>query len=402
MNIVIIDDESVICDGLSHMISNINTTYHIIGVFTDASEALQTSDWDNIQLVFTDISMPGMDGLKFLRLLKEINSYIMVVIITAYAKFEYAQEAIKYQVLDYLLKPVDKKQLTDILKKAEFEYQKRNMLEQDASYLASHIEQLRKYFFMSRIFDESYMSPDKLNETLIRYKLDDKLVDLYVIKTCHKKSELKKILSGLEDADLCFYLYGSDSIYTVLSLYNPAIKKSTLTISNLEDTFVSAAEGLSVSDNLSDVYLSLLSNLNEKLKKVNLYNEKSLPIITDPAIGKTFSPNVANIVEYIRKNYSKHLSLARISEEIYLHPNYLSNIFKKEVGITLTDYLNVYRVMSAEKLLLDPKNKIYWVTEQVGFVNQRYFGEVFKKVTGMTPTQFRQAAFLTNQSELSE
>lgn len=396
MNIIIIDDESVICDGLSHMISSINSAYHIIGIFTDASEALQTSDWDSIQLVFTDISMPGMDGLKFLRLLKKINSSIMVVIITAYAKFEYAQEAIKYQVLDYLLKPVNKKQLTDILEKAECEYQKCNMLEQDASYLASHIEQLRRYFFMSRIFDENYMSPDKLNETLIRYKLDDKFVDLYVIKTSQKKSELQKALSSLENANLCFYLYGSDSIYTILSLYNSAIKRSALTISNLEGTFVSA-EGLAVSDNLSDAYLSLLSNLNEKLKKENLYDEKSLPIITDPAAEKVFSPNVTNIVEYIRKNYSKHLSLARISEEIYLHPNYLSNIFKKEVGITLTDYLNIYRIMSAEKLLLDPKNKIYWVTEQVGFVNQRYFGEVFKKVTGMTPTQFRQAAFLTNQ-----
>lgn len=396
MNIIIIDDESVICDGLSHMISSINSAYHIIGIFTDASEALQTSDWDSIQLVFTDISMPGMDGLKFLRLLKKINSSIMVVIITAYAKFEYAQEAIKYQVLDYLLKPVNKKQLTDILEKAECEYQKCNMLEQDASYLASHIEQLRKYFFMSRIFDENYMSPDKLNETLIRYKLDDKFVDLYVIKTSQKKSELQKALSSLENANLCFYLYGSDSIYTILSLYNSAIKRSALTISNLEGTFVSA-EGLAVSDNLSDAYLSLLSNLNEKFKKENLYDEKSLPIITDPAAEKVFSPNVTNIVEYIRKNYSKHLSLARISEEIYLHPNYLSNIFKKEVGITLTDYLNIYRIMSAEKLLLDPKNKIYWVTEQVGFVNQRYFGEVFKKVTGMTPTQFRQAAFLTNQ-----
>jgi len=397
MNIIIIDDESVICDGLSHMISSINSDYHIIGIFTDASEALQTSDWDNVQLVITDISMPGMDGLEFLRLLKKINSSIIVVIITAYAKFEYAQEAIKYQVLDYLLKPVNKKQLTDILKKTDCEYQKRNMQEQDASYLALHIEQLRKYFFMSRIFDENYMAPDILNETLIRYKLIDKFVDLYVVKTSQQKPELQKALSNLEDTNLHFYLYGADSVYTILALYNQESSNSTLPVLNFKGTFV-FSKHLSVSDNLSDAYLSLLSNLNTKLKKENsLYNGKSLPIITDPAAGKTFSPNVANIVKYIRKNYSKHLSLTQISEEIYLHPNYLSNIFKKEVGITLTDYLNVYRIMSAEKLLLDPKNKIYWVTEQVGFVNQRYFGEVFKKVTGMTPTQFRQATFLPNQ-----
>jgi len=85
-----------------------------------------------------------------------------------------------------------------------------------------------------------------------------------------------------------------------------------------------------------------------------------------------------------------------------VHPTYLSNLFKKQTGITLIDYINHYRVEKAKELLSDPLNKIYWITEQVGFVNQRYFSQVFKRITGLTPVEYRTHCIIHHTDKRNE
>ena len=94
-------------------------------------------------------------------------------------------------------------------------------------------------------------------------------------------------------------------------------------------------------------------------------------------------------IQYIQEHYQQPLSLGQIAEAVYLHPTYLSNLFKKQTGYAVVDYINMVRVQHAKTLLADPRNRIYWIVEQVGFSNQRYFSAVFKKNTGLTPMQYR-------------
>ena len=63
MNIVIIDDEPVILNGIAGMVPQMDPDWHIFDRFGDAEEALNNCDWDEVQVVLADISMPGMDGL---------------------------------------------------------------------------------------------------------------------------------------------------------------------------------------------------------------------------------------------------------------------------------------------------------------------------------------------------
>ena len=100
--------------------------------------------------------------------------------------------------------------------------------------------------------------------------------------------------------------------------------------------------------------------------------------------------SVRMAIQYIREHYRQSLSLGQIAEAVYLHPTYLSNLFKKQTGYAVVDYINMFRIQRAKDLLKDPRNRIYWIVEQVGFSNQRYFSAVFKKNTGLTPMQYRQ------------
>jgi len=120
MNIVILDDEAIICEGLSAMLAahggrqwNLFATYH------DAEEALETCDWDKIDLLIADINMPGLTGLELLSTLRERGHETLVIIISGYTQFEYARKALHHDAVDYVVKPYPPKKLFMAIEKAE-------------------------------------------------------------------------------------------------------------------------------------------------------------------------------------------------------------------------------------------------------------------------------------------
>lgn len=90
----------------------------------------------------------------------------------------------------------------------------------------------------------------------------------------------------------------------------------------------------------------------------------------------------------VENNYANNISLAAVSELIGLTPPYLSALFKERTGQTFTEYLVSVRIRKAKELLRTGSFKIYEVAEQVGYADVRYFGEIFKKKTGLTPKEF--------------
>lgn len=95
--------------------------------------------------------------------------------------------------------------------------------------------------------------------------------------------------------------------------------------------------------------------------------------------------------EYIDKNYQEDINLNKISNYVSLSKNYFCNIFKKETGITIWDYLIRIRMEEAKRMLLETEQKTYEISERVGYDDPSYFGRLFKKYTGFTPMEFRES-----------
>lgn len=95
--------------------------------------------------------------------------------------------------------------------------------------------------------------------------------------------------------------------------------------------------------------------------------------------------------EYIDKNYQEDINLNKISNYVSLSKNYFCNIFKKETGMTIWDYLIRIRMEEAKKMLLETEQKTYEISERVGYDDPSYFGRLFKKYTGFTPMEFRES-----------
>lgn len=101
-----------------------------------------------------------------------------------------------------------------------------------------------------------------------------------------------------------------------------------------------------------------------------------------------YSPKIQKAIDFINKNYSKPITSKDICSWLGISEFYLSRLFKKETGLTLTEYLTNYRIEVSKTLLSSGKYKIYEIAEMVGYKNSQYFSHVFKKITGKNPLNY--------------
>jgi len=98
---------------------------------------------------------------------------------------------------------------------------------------------------------------------------------------------------------------------------------------------------------------------------------------------------IQKIKAFIKSNFNTDLSLNKLAEEFFLNPSYLSTYFKKETGITISEYITKVRVNNSKELLKNLDLPIYNIAEKVGYSDYRYFCTVFKKLCGVSPLQYR-------------
>jgi len=107
---------------------------------------------------------------------------------------------------------------------------------------------------------------------------------------------------------------------------------------------------------------------------------------------QSYSKPVRQVLEYIREHYAEKITLALLAEHTGLSTFYLSTLIKKETGLSLTGHINMTRVEESKKMLLNKNTNIIEVADRVGFLYQNHFSTVFKKITGMTPTEYIKSA----------
>ena len=101
---------------------------------------------------------------------------------------------------------------------------------------------------------------------------------------------------------------------------------------------------------------------------------------------------VDTVKAYIGENYAQRLTKADIAAQVFLNPDYLAKLFKKETGTALTDYLTQVRIEKAKALLRDGTISLTDVATQTGFDYYSYFSTIFKKATGVSPSDYRKNA----------
>jgi len=104
---------------------------------------------------------------------------------------------------------------------------------------------------------------------------------------------------------------------------------------------------------------------------------------------KGYSLMVKQVIDYLNANFAESISLTGVAEHFGLSPSYLSRLLRAETGINFVDLVSKARIEAAKRLLRNPRLKVNEVGERVGYKEYAYFYQVFKKIEGMSPKEFK-------------
>ena len=270
--VMIVDDEKFVRRGIIEDTDWALIDCEVVAEASNGEEALELARQTKPLLVISDINMPKMNGLQLAEKLLAEYPETKVIFLSAYDEFEYARQAVRIGVSDYLLKPYDDGEL---------------------------------------------------------------------------EASVQRLLHGIS----LNAAHGSDR------------------------------SGISAADDASGT-----AGANTASSAVNRIDEL-IPLKPKDTIRNRY---ILNAVEYIESHYQdSDISVGRIAGTIGLSEGHLSRLFKSEMDTGLNTYLTRYRIRQAMRELLDVQIKVYEVAESVGYQDIAYFSNTFKKLVGVTPSDYQ-------------
>jgi len=106
-------------------------------------------------------------------------------------------------------------------------------------------------------------------------------------------------------------------------------------------------------------------------------------------------------INFIELSISQDLSPGIIAKSIHISPDYLMHLFKEYMGCSVMNFVMLKRIEISKNMLKNTNKKVTEIASRVGIPNSQYFSTIFKKYSGMTPSQFRRISQMTNNSDLN-
>lgn len=201
---------------------------------------------------------------------------------------------------------------------------------------------------------------------------DEKQLEQYLLKILENVNTLEKSNEGV--------LY--DACIELLLIFNK-FRESFLSHQKLmKQNDYNAIRNLLKEDNFSGVSSLIIGYMKESLC---MYAENQ-----DRPLGVA----IENVIKYINEHYNENLTLQKLAEIAYVHPIYLSKLFKEKTGENFIDYLMKLRIEKSKKLLVNVSLRIYDICKMVGYESPKHFSKVFKDLTGQTPKDYRNCCII--------
>lgn len=386
MDILIVDDETVIREGIQRTLQQRFPLYRTY-LASNPEEALVILRTHRINIVMTDILMPGMTGLELMNIAYKRYPWVKWVVISAYSEFAYAQEAVRLGAKDYLLKPIGKDVVSEMIEKLAEEIERENANTKEAQMLKANRKYLREAVFkrwatgldIGRIDIQPFIESHP-NFYLIMIKMEtDRVVRLehYIIEN---------VLEELIDQNGTGFV----SILDSKSLLGLVTLKEEVSLPRLlEELRRHLIKYLKVPFQI--MHTKCIVDFNEVPGEVQRMRQaSSTQVYEHYASGGEQVIEVAQ--QYIKTHYHADLSLEKVASIVYLNPVYFSQLFKQKTGTGFKEYVIQLRLEQAKLLLHNPKLKLTEVAERIGYQDMRHFSQLFRKKYGMSPSEYRQTS----------
>jgi len=384
MNILVVDDESVIREGIKRTIRRAYPG-HGVQLAENPDEAAQILRGGHIDVVLTDILMPGMSGLELMQLSRSRYPHVKWVIISAYSEFAYAKEAVRLGAKDYMLKPIGKDALISLIGQLGEEAERDAELEQEARMLRSSLKFLREAVFQ-------------------RWAMGLDIGNMDIVPFVERHPRFYLVLVKMESADAVHLEH-----FIVENVLSELIER-------FGEGFVTSLDGKSLLGLVTPDSPDGIKRLNDELR-LHLKKYVKIPFqiqLSEEISDFNFIPEVIRhmgrqsgtlefeyyvpggnravevALQYIRANFHTDVSLEKVASVVFLNPAYFSQVFKQKTGSGFKEYVTMLRVEKAMELLEHTQLKLIDIAEKIGYQDVKHFTQVFRKRMNMTPTEYRQ------------
>jgi two-component system, response regulator YesN len=395
LKVLIADDEPTIREGIRYSIDWKEIGMEVVAEAEDGAEALELALKYEVDVLLADLNMPIMNGLTLIKNIRENLQKCRVVVISGYDEFSYAQEALRLQVEDYILKPIKPDSLTEVLKNLHYKLQtqtaERKYLEIASNHISQNTLLIQERF--CRNWVEGNLTNLKIKEQLNFWGLPEEVPHMLAVVRS-QELEIKQPLIQGTDKEL-FLFRVKKIILEVLE------KQQKLVFSDESGLLFILMWGYVQEESFSKIETSIKSYLHVS---PNLYSESitgdidSVPSIYESFKKKVYeefqvSPIVRRAKNYIREQYTNpELTLESIAQQLQISSVYLSRMIKQGLGTSFVGLVTEMRIKKAIMLLNSTNLQVNEIAEQVGYESQHYFSTSFKKVVGVSPNQYRKGA----------
>ena len=366
-----VDDEPSVIEGIKIMIPWSELDFELCGTASDAADALASIQEQRPHLLISDIRMPHLSGLELVNEARKLDFDLEFILLTGYSDFSYIQQAMRNQVFDYLLKPLDRDEMISVLHKVKVKLDntflteygfsqeeidafktRRSLLSRDGS--ASNeagADEKTQWRNFEKDFDEELTKTLKLMDLSGAVKLIDELFDFFA----HNKVCLQEVRIIINSC-----------IYHILRI---AFERNIRLNSAL---VFEKGEALDIGDMKKH-----LTNITSRIIGLMLEDRR-----------KNSRSYLYEVKEYIEEHFNKELSVSRLAKMKYLEAGYLGEAFIKQFGCSINEYQHRLRIKKAIDLMKTTNMKLNDISSIVGYNNYNNFFSHFEKITHKKPTQY--------------
>lgn len=421
MKILLVDDNPYILESLQQKLDYASLGF--TGVYTAKSMkgAVKILTEQEISAVITDIEMPNGTGLELLEWINANQPSVVTVFCTSYADFNYAKKAVELHSFDYYLKPVQYRELYEILqrvvakiKESEAEREKRQL----GDYWLKNMDEQKNYFWADVLLMVYNYAEEEFEELAknryLPYRNEDRFV-LCVAKFRQNTEKtagmqhsfqsflMKNILEELleqERLGLEACLKNKHDLWILVCTERAEHTDGELDAA-LQTVIAGANRALDGDGGILYVKNQLLEETRSSyldMEQEYLKREKEDARITGSVYFDAqrtelriddCDADIRQVKLYIDAHYSEKIGSEEIGSQFFYNTVYLTRKFKKIYGKSIGSYLLERRMEKAKELLEDSELGVSCVASEVGYDNFSYFSRLFKKKTGYAPKDYR-------------
>lgn len=447
LTVYFVDDDILIINELKNIINWNEYYFEIVGYNVDPLLAKEEILQKKPTLVICDVQMDGLNGFKLAESIKQLNSHINFVYLSAYDKFDYAVEAIRLGAIRYIKKPLKKEQLINLLLEINTKNQT-DFNEQIYNNLVNHAESIKDLFENNALLPKN----ESFNIITLNGKNHQKVIediqDISSMTYCIYSDEnftsvivfnLKNFTSFIQN-----YPKISSGISPILTNYENIDKYLRLTrIASKQKFLTGKNEHIIIEENNNYLKIcnqfkecekifelqQLIKNLKENLIKNNIivYSLQSIyksivyALIRFNLVDKdifdisvldeydNIDDLINDLLNYFNKNdnddfseliinevknelinnIDKKIPLSYFAKKYGYNISYFSQLFKKIVGTSFAEYFILLKMDKAKLLITNSSTPLQNIASSVGYDDYYHFSKMFKKYTQYSPTEFR-------------